>query len=958
MDGGHPVIIASWRYAALAPLLLAGVACASAAPLTARIEQNGSMTVRDGRTVLASVSAGLFEDEWQGRSLSGAPSDGTELAPGERTALLSLPDDRGTVDLRVTFEVAGGRLVARYVLKPSIELRVNSIHVSLDLPLRPWVGGTWATGDRQGGFTQERGPTGIYSGKPEALELTTAGGQTFAVACPSGQNVMLQDSRQWGGGFEVRVGDGSVPARTWAAGEEAIIEVALDMGGDAKVEYDAPTVTAASDEWLPLEGAQDVAPGSALDWSDQGLCDAPAGKHGWLVARNGHFEFDGRPGVPVRFYGVNFCFSALTISHEIADQVARRLRMLGYNALRIHHYDGALVEAGGLGRVTLKPEAMDQLEYLIAALKREGIYVTTDIYVSRPVPAGGIWPDAGGNVGMDEFKTLVAVSDIAFENWCGFARELLSHVSPYTGLALKDDPALTTLVMVNEDNYLNFIGNLPPLTRALWQAAWGEWLTERYGDRAGLAAAWGDSLKPDEDPAQGTVLLAGGGAARDVDRALFCADRHRRTFAKMSQFLREELGVRALLTDMNAWTENIAHQVVRTDFDWVDTHFYWDHPNFLERPWSLPSRGWSGGECAVSARGAGARDQALLRLLDKPFTISEFNFVAPNEYRSEGGLLMGAIAGLQDWGGLYRFAYSHDQRNLAESRPVGFFDVASDPLSLASDRVGVLLFLRGDVKAAAHSVALPIDADITLDSPPSLPDVHGQISELAYVTRIGTQVGPGNADVVLAGLPGVAGTTLDVQPTAADASARVVAELRKRGWLDAANPTDIDKGLLASETGEVVLDADAGTLAVATPRTAAVFARDPGAELVAGGLRVTLQGTGGSVVASALDGKPLADSRRVLIMHLTDVRNSGMRFRDKDQKVLEAWGEMPYLVRAGSAAIRLGGARGDGLRVWALRSDGSRAGEVELRQAADGVSFVADTRGPEGGRLFYELAAE
>lgn len=946
------------RCAIAVPLMLAGAACTAAAPLTARIEPNGSMTIRDGRTVLASVSAGLFEDEWQGRSLSGAPSGRTELAAGERTARLTLPGDRGTVDLRATFEAAAGKLVARYALTPGIELKVNSIHVSLDLPLRLWIGGRWEADGQQGGFTPERGPTGVYSGRPKALRLTAAGGQTLAVSCRSGQNVMLQDSRQWGGGFEVRVGEGSVPARTWAAGEEALIEVVLDLGGDATVEYDAPTVTTASDEWVPLDGALDLAPGSALDWSDQGLCDAPAGKHGWLVARDGHFEFDGRPGVSARFYGVNFCFSALTISHELADQVARRLRMLGYNSLRIHHYDGALVGAAGPGRVNLKPDAMDQLEYLIAALKREGIYVTTDLYVSRSVPAGSIWPDAEGDVGMDEFKTLVAVSDVAFDNWCRFARELLSHVNPYTGLALKDDPALTTLVMVNEDNYLNFVGDLPPRTRALWQSAWCDWLTERYGDRGGLAAAWGNALKPDEDPTRGTVLLAGGGAVRDVDRALFCADRHRRTFARMHRFLREELGVRALLTDMNAWTENIAHQVVRTDFDWVDTHFYWDHPNFLERPWSLPSRGWSGGECAVSARGTGARDQALLRLLGKPFTISEFNFVAPNEYRSEGGLLMGAIAGLQDWDGLYRFAYSHDQRNLIEPRPVGFFDVASDPLSLASDRVGLLLFLRGDVEAAPHSVALPIDAKLTLDRPSALPDLHGQITELAYVTRIGTTVGPSEADIVLGGLPGVAGVTLDVQPMAADASARVIEELRRRGWLDAANPTDVGKGILASETGEVLLDADAGTLSVATPRTAAVFGRDPGTELVAGGLRVTLQGTGGAVVASALDGRPLAESRRVLVMHLTDVRNTGMRFRDKDQKILEAWGELPYLVRAGSAAISLAGAMGTGLHAWALRPDGSRAGEVELRQAADGVSFVADTRGPEGGRLFYELAAE
>jgi hypothetical protein len=73
---------------------------------------------------------------------------------------------------------------------------------------------------------------------------------------------------------------------------------------------------AAGDDWLPLAHEVEIEPGSILDFTRLGFVDAPAGKHGRVVATSdGHFAFAGKPAERQRFYGVNLCFGAQFISH-------------------------------------------------------------------------------------------------------------------------------------------------------------------------------------------------------------------------------------------------------------------------------------------------------------------------------------------------------------------------------------------------------------------------------------------------------------------------------------------------------------------------------------------------------------------------------------------------------------------------------------------------------------------
>ena len=138
-------------------------------------------------------------------------------------------------------------------------------------------------------------------------------------------------------------------------------------------------------------------------------------------------------------------------------------------------------------------------------------------------------------------------------------------------------------------------------------------------------------------------------------------------------------------------------------------------PQFLERPWSLPS---SCPNTSPVADGApGGRRCAFTRLFGKPFTITEFNYSSPGRFRGVGGILTGALGAVQDWDGVWRFAYAHNRNNIAEPGPLNYFDVSADPLNQAAERASLCLFLRGDLQPAQHAIAITATTGQLLESP-------------------------------------------------------------------------------------------------------------------------------------------------------------------------------------------------------------------------------------------------
>ncbi len=739
---------------------------------------------------------------------------------------------------------------------------------------------------------------------------------------------------------------------------------------DLRASTNSPVTVSASEEWIPLQPALDIEAGSALDFSSLGLTDSPAGKHGRVLARpDGQFAFADSPAEPRRFYGVNFCFSALYLDPGEADRVATRLSRLGYNALRIHHYENELVS--GQPRTTqLNPQKLEQFDYFMAALIRRGIYLTTDLFVSRSIPYREVGIERDGRIPMDTFKILVPVHAGAFENWKDFSRALLTHTNAYTHRSYAEEPALAWLAMINEGNFGNFFREMKNIPE--WKQAWNQWLLKHYGSRPALSSAWASALKTEEDPADGNVelperLQAEGPRTRDY--IVFLAATERAMVLKMKAFLRDELRCRALVSNASSWTRFTTDQGARALYDYVDDHFYVDHPQFLEQPWRLPSRCPNTNPIREGA--PGGRGITFTRLYDKPFTVTEYNYSGPGRFRGVGGILTGAMGALQGWGGIWRFAYSHSRQSVLSAAQIGYFDVATDPLSLAAERASLCLFLRGDLQTAPGSLALVMTEADLANPAPKIPTLAPPWHWLAWVTRVGTQVVPTPKatlpESVLLPLAWktpaaeyAPGQVLDVSPYTVKNDALIAALGPCKFFNPAAAPNPETKSF-RSQTGQITIDGPQGRLVLDTPRTAGGYA-SAGQSIECGtaNVRIAIEGSDATVWVSSLDQQPIRQSRRLLITHLTDLQNTEIRYAEPARQTLLAWGQLPYLVRAGKARISLGLDKPKNYRVWALNAAGYRLTEVPAQAGGGFLQFTADVAGARESeaRMLYEIAAK
>lgn len=552
-------------------------------------------------------------------------------------------------------ETQKGEISARWFVAVDGAVRVEQMFLgSSDIPDDIRIGGSYVQDGVESPFPAV-GSNFHFGWKKDVRELVLkdkTGHSRVTLRFDAPSSMMFQDNHRFGGGFELRI---VAAEKDLSPGR--IVEWGLTIREDEPLTLHKrePLVVEQGETWLPLSVKGGIVRGSALDFSSISKLDAPAGKHGRVVVRDGHFEFEDAPGVPRRFYGVNLCFGANYFqSLETAERFADELAHRGYNAVRLHHQDGMLVKKGQ-DSTTIDPVRMRELDALAAAFIRRGIYITTDLYVSRSVPWRDIGRDKPGNIEMGEYKMLVREDEQAFSNLCAFAKNWLTHVNAFTGRRWADEPGVAWISLVNENCPDNFRPNLDKSGRA------------RY------------------------------------------AEIENRFYSRMTRFLKETVGAKQIFTDLNGWSTSDAWNSCRTAFDYVDMHFYVDHPRFIEQSWKLPS------ECANELPFSGNVPNGVswagkCRIPGKPFTITEWNFAAPGRYRGVGGIVTGAWAAREDWDGLWRFAWSHSVEGVKNpcGQAMNYFDMSGDPLSLAGERASICLFLRGDI-ASGDSSALNVD---------------------------------------------------------------------------------------------------------------------------------------------------------------------------------------------------------------------------------------------------------
>jgi hypothetical protein len=548
------------------------------------------------------------------------------------------------------------------------------------------------------------------------------------------------------------------------------------------------------------------------------------------IDADGHFSVGGNP---IRFFGTNFSGNQLFTAKTDVWFVAGRLRKMGFNLVRMIGLDNtntglqSLLEYTRRDSVHLNPVALDLMENLIAAFKKNGIYIDIDLFYYINIFA------MKGVADADSIPALAGYFDqhiISLNKT--FARKVLTHINPYTGKPLWNDPVMASLEITNEnsmykgwhDNKLKLFVNggfLPYRHVKMLDSLWTAYLKSKYTSTDSLKSAWNigsgneqntekirnsgfelsvstnwkmenwgtgsatltnDSINAYQGKYSGKVIVTdadgtdwhlplaqvglsvtkdsvyqfvfaaradsirtisvivskasiplsnnsftltsqwnlfsfsirpsetivndvrfsfnigstkgiywfdnvsfsgskplglisgesiesgtirridykeciGFSDQRVKDMSAFYLQLEENYFSSMRSFLKDTIGVKIPIVG-NTWNIGVADCAGMSLMDYMDNHSYWDHPIFPTSPWSLTDWHINNTAMANSDGGTITGLMAGVPMVNKPYTISEYNHVFPNRYQTEGVLFITSYASFHDVDAFMLFCYN------------------------------------------------------------------------------------------------------------------------------------------------------------------------------------------------------------------------------------------------------------------------------------------------------------
>ena len=690
------------------------------------------------------------------------------------------------------------------------------------------------------------------------------------------------------------------------------------------------------DNWKVIRfNVNQIEKGSVLDLGSILNHHRPAGKYGFLKAKGEYFEFEKLPGVRQRFFGVNLSENSNIPTKAEAPLMAEAIARAGYNSVRFHHFENDMIDPNGKTSLDFDEEKLDRFFFLINELKKRGIYMTIDLYCSRSVKKDEI-PGLRTPLGHWNYRNAVYVHQGAYDNFIAYCLKLVTRKNPYTGLAMAQDPAFCFVSLLNEN----------------WVDVWDD------NNGGGLGWKWKDYYinwcKKNNGPKEkytGDIPM----------RKKFLVEFQHNFWKRISADMRKHGWKVPLTMQNNGYSPILGY--MRFDYDYTDQHFYIGHP-FIINSWRPPVRCDHSSfmdvfDLAYRHRNPERYDKASLNTLQetyaigpsklfgtrsdgKPYTITELKWCRPNRQRGEGGAFAGAIAGLQDWDGLYSFQWAWGGNQFMGEGLGGYFCIYGDPTTYLSDHMIHLLFLRRDISASDMKATQMLPSD-----PKRIDPKVETISPLAPVVGM------------------VMKTTLSVKkPANANYTWNYASKKSAENLLKKLEAGPIGKhGLIdrknrhfRSTTGELELLADQGTFKVVSPKSEALVIQK---EIAVKGKQLSVKNHTPytTCFASALDDKNLANSKRILFMHITNCGAYKMTYSGKDLDVLESYGQLPHLVYRATADISLKLApTGSTPKVYAVNLRGQRVGEMKSVWKDGVLSFRADTAGINNTAIMvYEI---
>jgi hypothetical protein len=587
-------------------------------------------------------------------------------------------------------------------------------------------------------------------------------------------------------------------------------------------------------------------------------------------------------------------------------------------------FHGSLVPKDANARLAdVDDKVIDQAWKLVAAMKKEGIYVTFSPYWAasvKQVPAQwGLegWPEKLSPDGLLFFNPIF---QRGYKTWL---KALLLRPNPYTGIPLAKDPALAIIQLQNEDSLLFWSAqNITGKQAELLGRQFGDWLKAKYGSLAAAIAAWGNVTVPEDRPEKGIVSLLlvwewtqpreGGRKQRLDDQLQFYTETMYRFNREMERYLREELGCQQLVNAGNWHTAdpvklNDAERWSYTANEVLAVNRYY-HPVHIG-----PDRGWR------IDPGDSFEDMSILfwprdlpvnlkQVVGHPMMITESEWVPPLGYQSEGPFLVAAYQSLTGVDVFYWFStgeveWSNQDRSEWDAASRSKWAIAT-PMVLGQFPAAALLFRKGYVRQGQpvveeHRSLRQLWARV----PPVLSEMVTYDPNRDRGDTAGRSSNQDSADP-LAFLVGPVKVRYDSNPEQTR-----VANLGRH--------IDHDRKVVLSDTGQLRFDYGRGLCTIDAPQAqgASGFLKNVG-PLEFSTVTIRSENDYATVLIVSMDGEALSGSRRVLVQVGTRARPSGWlerpaTFKSSDGKEtfhgkrIIKTGRMPWAIENTRIALSL-----------------------------------------------------
>jgi hypothetical protein len=682
-----------------------------------------------------------------------------------------------------------------------------------------------------------------------------------------------------------------------------------------------------TNEWFVFNPVSDPAH-SIIDISS--WLDKPAGKHGFVSVGGKDFVFE--DGTPVKFWGVNIGSNKAFVDNEEAARWARFMSMYGINAVRFHKFTWEATD--GIRSTIITADKWDKFDFFCRQLRDRGIYYGwSHIYGHRLLPADSSRVLAYSEITQTKFpwshlngtsSSIVNFAEDLQDLNIELTVNMLNHINPQTGLKYANDPALSFIELQNEDNIfwsaIEETLKQTPTYRSLLCRKFSVWLHKKYNTQAKLREAWlNKGLSPGETlqkkniyphPNHGIFSYEYEQAVKNkkkvpqhiLDRAEFLYEEQVKFYTRFIKAIRAT-GYKGVIVG-SCWQAGSGI-----------THFYNLHSDYLAGV--IDRHNYFGGGTGHSLRpgkfdnramlmqpGSGLLSTGFQQVFDRPFQLSEWMSLVPNEWVAESAPIVAAYGmGLQGWDASFSFAMDHSHYTPTIQSGHGVYNVTS-PTHLGVYPALATMIYRGDIKEGPNFVNRNIQ----------MKDLKN--GSLLWNERTSQQYDIKSFETDF--------------PLASLAVGPVTLSFDKPGAVNRGNYEPyIDKrlGKILSNTGELTwYYSDRACFTINTGGTKALVGFPSKESYEFNDLSIQTNNHFAVVFVSSMEkDKPLAASKTWLITTIARARNTGMKFNADTTELIEV-GNSPIQLEAVDVTVSF--RKQEYPVVYVLDHSGHRTGET------------------------------